>query len=479
MTIVSSWGVPTVRAEIGRIRVPENRASGSTRQIELAFVRIPALKPSSRPPIVWLSGGPGDSGIGDLDTPALRLFLELRRSADVIVLDQRGTGLSVPRLDCPGTFHFPMGVVLDRERAVRALEAAARACSERWRAQGVDVASYNARESAEDVEDLRRALGVPRVSLLAGSYGTHLALAVVRAHDDRLDRAVLIGVVGPDHLRTRPSDLDAELAAVARIASAGRDRQKAIDLLTNIRTVRDRLAAQPASVPIKGPEGEGAIALGPFDLDWFTKSLLSSRETIAHLPAVFEAMASGDFRELASASALWRSSAAPSAGRFTPRCAAGLSRERAILVERERQVAAFPDATDLADERVCRAWGVEPLPDDFRAPVRSELPMLLVSGTLDGVTPESNAAEVQRSLPRASLLVIEGGTHSLLGFGEAASRDAIVRFFEGGARASDRRIALTAIEFERFQSPVAARESRLAGMASGGSGSPAASPFQF
>ena len=44
------------------------------------------------------------------------------------------------------------------------------------------------------------------------------------------------------------------------------------------------MAAQPASVPIKGPEGEGAIALGPFDLDWFTKSLLSSRETIAHAP---------------------------------------------------------------------------------------------------------------------------------------------------------------------------------------------------
>ena len=86
--IVSRWGPPIFRAEIGRFRVPENRALGSSREIELAFVRLPSV--STRPgfPIVWLSGGPGDSGIADLETPILELFLELRRLGDVIILDQ-------------------------------------------------------------------------------------------------------------------------------------------------------------------------------------------------------------------------------------------------------------------------------------------------------------------------------------------------------------------------------------------------------
>jgi pimeloyl-ACP methyl ester carboxylesterase len=457
LTIVSPWGSPTVRADLGRIRVPENRASGSAREIELAFVRIPALSPSasSKPPIVWLAGGPGESGIADLDTPALRLFLELRRVADVVVLDQRGTGLSVPRLDCPGGFSFAADSVLDRARALAALEAAARACSQRWRAEGVDLSAYNARESAEDLEDLRVALGASRLQLLAGSWGTHLALAALRAHEDRFERAVLLGVAGPDHLRTRPSDLDAELASVARLFSAGRQAAGG-DLLGTLREVRERLASRPAKVSLRLTDGSAVeVLVGRFELDWYVRSLLSSRDEIAHLPALLAAMGGGDFRELAAVSARWRSSPAPSAARFAGRCASGASAERVTQIDREHDFAALSDALDFAEQRVCRAWGVEPLPDEFRAPVRSRVVTLLVSGSLDGTTPESNAAEVLRGLPRASQLFIEGGAHGLLAFEDPASRAAVVRFFETGDAPRRRQIELAAILFERVEAPVA------------------------
>jgi len=468
LAIVSSWGSPTVRAEIGRIRVPENRASGSDREIELAFVRIPGTTPSSssspRPPIVWLAGGPGESGIADLDTPALRLFLELRRVADVVVLDQRGTGLSVPKLDCPGGFSFPADTALDRSRALAALEAAARSCSQRWRAEGVDLSAYNARESAEDLEDLRVALGASRLRLLAGSWGTHLALAALRAHEDRFEQAVLLGVAGPDHLRTRPSDLDAELAAVARLFSSGRERP-GLDLLGKLREVRQQLAGHPARVPLHLKDGSTVdVAVGRFELDWYVRSLLSSRDEIAHLPAFLAAMGGGDFRELAEVSARWRSSPAPSAARFAGRCASGASAERVTQIDRERDFAALSEALDFAEERICRAWGVEPLPAEFRAPVRSQVATLLVSGSLDGITPESNAAEVLRGLSRASQLVIEGGAHGLLAFEDAASRAAVVRFFETGEPPRHRQIGLGAIPFERIEADVPPRDTRLAGI---------------
>src|SRR5512141_1008492 len=141
--VISRWGAPTVAAELGRFRVPEKRGSGSPRTIELAFVRIASTAKHPGAPIVWLSGGPGDSGIADIDTPALRLFLELRRLGDVIVLDQRGTGRSVPRLDCPGSMRFPLDVAIVRGAAVALLESAARACAQRWRAEGVDLSAYN------------------------------------------------------------------------------------------------------------------------------------------------------------------------------------------------------------------------------------------------------------------------------------------------------------------------------------------------
>src|SRR5262249_18511035 len=64
--ILSLYGPPVLQGELRRIRVPENRASGSSRQIELAFVRLPTVSRRPGPPIVWLSGGPGVSGIADL-----------------------------------------------------------------------------------------------------------------------------------------------------------------------------------------------------------------------------------------------------------------------------------------------------------------------------------------------------------------------------------------------------------------------------
>jgi pimeloyl-ACP methyl ester carboxylesterase len=448
--IVSSWGTAVVKGELGRFRVLENRTSGSTREIELAFVRIPSVAKHPGPPIVWLAGGPGQSGIADLDTPILRLFLELRAQGDILVLDQRGTGQSVPRLDCPGFFRFPFDVALDRSRAIDGLEAAARACAERWHANGVDLAAYNTRESAEDVEDLRAAVGADKVRLLAGSYGTHLALAAIRAHEDRVDRAVLIGVVGPDHLRSSPKDLDTQLSEIARLARHDPALASQVpDLLAAIRDIRDRLGAHPTAVPVEtGDGGHVSVVVGRFDLEWYTRSLLSSRDSIAHLPELFAAMGAGDFTELAGVTVRWRTAAAPSALIFAMRCASGASAERTRQVEAERRVATLGDATDFAEERVCRALGVAPLPEIFRSPVRASLPTLFVSGTLDGDTPESNAAEVLRGFSNGEHLSVVGGAHSLLGFEDSASRSAITRFFEGG-RLQTGRLEMAALAFER------------------------------
>jgi pimeloyl-ACP methyl ester carboxylesterase len=177
-----------------------------------------------------------------VNTPALQLFLELRRLGDVIVLDQRGTGLSLPRLDCPGSIRFPFEVAIERGSAIESLETAARACAQRWRAEGVDLSAYNVAESAEDIEDLRLALGAEKLRLLAGSWGTHLALAAIRAHANVLERAALLGVVGPDHLYGSPADVEAQLVEILRLAKRDGAVTKAFpDLLEAVREAIERL----------------------------------------------------------------------------------------------------------------------------------------------------------------------------------------------------------------------------------------------
>lgn len=448
--IASVWGQPVVAARLGRFSVRENRASGSPRSIELAFVRIPATIAKPGAPILWLSGGPGASATADLQTPALELFLELRRLADVIILDQRGTGLSVPRLDCPGKIPLPLEVAIDRPHAQEALERSARACAEKWRAEGVDLSAYNVRESAEDIEDLRKALGVPKLQILAGSWGTHLALAAIRAHEATIERAALIGVVGPDHLVGSPSDVEARLARIAEIAHGDSAVTRALpDVFEAARRQIERLRREPRTVQLPASDGGTiAVAIGSYELAWYLRSLLTSPDTISHVPAFLAALEAGDLRELAVIAFHWRSAPAPPATVFAARCASGGSPARLERVERESRQAMLGETTTYADERVCRAFGVGPLPDSYRSPVESRMPALFVSGTLDGDTPEENAVEVSRGFPNAERLVVDGAPHALLGFTDKASRTAIVRFFDGRSL-REARVALTPIQFER------------------------------
>lgn len=441
------WGPPVFRAEIGRFRVPENRASGSSREIELAFVRLPSVSKQPGPPIVWLSGGPGDSGIADLDTPILGLFLELRQLADVLILDQRGTGLSVPRLDCPGLLRFPYDVALDRKRMLDALEGQARTCAQLWRSKGVDLAAYNIRESAEDLEALRIAVGAQKLRFFAASFGTHLALAAIRAHQDRVDRAVFVGAVGPDHVRRLPSDFEWALAEIARLSR--NTSMPAFDLLGTMKEVFGRLATRSVTVEVETrEEGRIPVVVGRFDLELYTRHLLSSRRTIAHLPALFSSMAGGDFTELARVTARWRSSLSAPAVIFTMRCASGSTRERELRIAKEANSALLGSVTDFAEERICRGWGVAALPDESRAAVRSSIPALFVTGTLDANAPEDNTREVRTGFPKGQHLQISGAAHVGLGFQDPGTRAAIIRFFEGG-RLAFPRVELPALAFER------------------------------
>src|SRR4029077_7039504 len=136
------------------------------------------------------------------------MLLALRAAADVILLDQRGTGLSRPSLVCNKTWEHPRDEPLDDAAARSAIRGAARECAEQMQRQGVRLAAYNPREIADDVDALRRALGARKVSLVATSYGTRLALEVLRRHGGAVDRAVLLGVVAPDQELKLPAEAD-------------------------------------------------------------------------------------------------------------------------------------------------------------------------------------------------------------------------------------------------------------------------------
>lgn len=287
-------------AELGHLWVPENRRKKSDRLIQIAFIRLKSSAPQSSAPIVYLSGGPGVPASGMARVPVYYdLFERLRHVADVILLDQRGSGMSSPNLDdCPTDGKFPADAFASRQNFMRALAHATGNCSWYWRSKGVDVTAYNTEENADDVEDLRQALGAPRISLLGHSYGTELALAVIRRHGEFVERAVLASVEGPGDHDTSPSVLDLQLRKIARLVASDPSLGKGVpDLVSLFQADVGRLDGQAATVTITKQTTKNPITLtvGGVALQFIVEQMLSDGRAVSNLPALLQSLSTGDY----------------------------------------------------------------------------------------------------------------------------------------------------------------------------------------
>ena len=183
------------RVYCGYLVVPENRASLNSALIQLHMAVFQSFAEGPEPdPVVHLAGGPGSSSLdvaGYLFGQGLDAVLDHR---DFIFFDQRGTGHSSPRLDCPErnalTPTLLSGALSDDE-SFQAIVDAFHRCRDRLRAQGIDLSAYNSAASAADVNDLRLALGYNQLDLYGDSYGTRLALTVMRDYPEAVRSVVL------------------------------------------------------------------------------------------------------------------------------------------------------------------------------------------------------------------------------------------------------------------------------------------------
>lgn len=403
-----------IEAEFGRLTVPENRQKPNSRLIELAFVRFKSTSAHPGPPIIYLAGGPGGSGIGAAKGTRFPLFMAMREFGDVIALDQRGTGASKPNLGCRESFDFPLDRAGRPDELISISLERARSCTAYWNAQGVDLAGYNTNENADDIDALRRALRINKVSLWSISYGTHLALAFIKRHQSNVDRAILAGVNGLDDRRKLPGDVQSTLVRINQFVKADPELSKLVpDLLELMKTVFERLEKQPVTVELTDPNTKQKISvtIGKTDLQFLTAQGLGNIQAIKALPLMYYAMSKGDFQSFAPQLLAFRRSTIPSAMFFTMDCASGGSKARYAQIEREKGGTLLGNTINLMIADSCPAWNVPDLGNSFRAPVKSKSPVLLISGTLDGRTPPSRAEEVRKGFPNSTHLIIDGASH--------------------------------------------------------------------
>jgi pimeloyl-ACP methyl ester carboxylesterase len=422
-------------AEFGTLLVPEKRSDPQSNLIELAFVRFKSTAASPGPPIVYLAGGPGGSGIGAASGSRFPLFMALREIADVIAFDQRGTGYSKPNLGCYERMTVPLDVAPTPELVLKELRENAKGCISYWRdIQRVDLTGYNSNESADDLEDLRKALGAPKISLWGISYGTHLALATLRRHPDSISRAILAGIEGPDHTYKLPSNIQKHLEDLAAVIKADPQIGKDIpDFLGLMKSVFDRLDAQPETVEItdQRTKQKVRVTVNKFVLQYIIGNNIGTTVT-ANFPALIYRASKGDFTNPAQVWLNISRQEIGSAMSFMMDCASGQTAARREQIAREAKDTLLGDVFNFPFPGVCEEWKAPDLGDEFRSPVKSTVPVLFISGTLDARTPVSNAVEYRKGFTNSTHLIIDGAVHSdPLFLSSPKIKDGMMEFLRG------------------------------------------------
>lgn len=446
-----------VAAELGRLVVRENRSNPKTNLIELAFVRLKSTAEKPGFPVVYLDGGPGSSAINIARAPEyMRAFMKLRDVGDVILLDQRGVGRSKPNLSRLSSEALPLDVFADNDVALRAFRERTVAAVNYFRSQGVDIQAYNTIESANDVDDVRKALGAEKLNLVGFSYGTHLGLACIRYHGPNLNRVVLIGTEGPDHTNKLPSTSDTSLKRLAKLAAAAPELEgKVPDLVGMLREVLTRLEKEPVTVQVTDQRTKKPVDLkiGKSGLQFLIMRDLGDSNDLPIFPAWFYTMHHGDYSILSrfAEKRYNQFGAGISLMTVVMDASSGTTKARMAKIEEEAKTAMLGHMVNFPFPGIDEAVGSPDLGDKFRSPIHTSVPTLFFSGTLDNNTPPFQADEVRKTFRNSTHLIVENAGHESM-LVDTRVQQAIVEYLRGGD-VSKTKIALPPLKFNELPKP--------------------------
>ena len=439
------WQGQDTDAERGFFEVPEDRRDPNSRKIRLSYVRFASTAAKPGPPIIYLAGGPGGLATRAAGGPRYPIFMALREVADVIAFDQRGTGLSnaIPeRLAStrpPPAFTQAGLTSYFREDFQNAWAD--------WTKAGVAMTGYNTEQNADDIDDLRRHLGAEKVDLWGISYGTHLALSVLKRHGDRVNRVALASLEGQDQTVKRPAAIDALLRQVDGLLAADPAVRAAIpDLPALMRRVHAKLEASPVKLTATLNGAPVELKLGGFAIQLMAGGLIANPQTLVMLPGLYLGLDAGRTEVLAPFANEFANLLGIAGMPEATDLASGISPARLALVRREAKTAVLGEALNFPMPQLLGAVPGVDLGEAFRASFRIDHPALLVAGTLDGRTPMSEQDVVAAQFQHKSRVIVENAGHNVF---EAHPdvQGLLVRFFRGEAVA-DTRLALPPPKFQ-------------------------------
>lgn len=391
------------RIRCGQVTVPRLHSRPDTGTLRLAVLDVGAG--SGRPTadaVVGVEGGPGDSA------RLSRVADFARAGRDMIVYDPRGTGSSAPALTCPEVTANP-----DLFGAATEFRGPLLHCARRLAGQGIPLAAYDVRESAADIDDIRRALGYRAIDLAGLSYGTRVALEAMRASPHTVRTAVLDSVAPPNVDVVNPGSIEHALAATFAACAHDATCHRAFpDPAQTLGHVLAHLDAHPLAVTTTA----GTVHVDGARL---TRLFFDLQKRPDRIPALIDRMGHGDFSTVI---ALVQNQAAAGTGwpwalQWSVMCGDGVpaTARPATPADAARLPARFDQALDQATAAVARLCAAWPVPVVRPPMVHSRIPALLLAGAFDQMTNPSFADIAARGLPNGRVVRFPDRGHGVIG----------------------------------------------------------------
>jgi pimeloyl-ACP methyl ester carboxylesterase len=421
-TLTSPQASANVAAQCATLEVAEDPAAPQGRKIGLNIAWIAADETGTqRPdPVFFIAGGPGQaaSEVASLVNSSLR---EVRRQRDLFFVDQRGTGKSNP-LTCQDEQGKPLPVDPKMEPTIEALTAYAQRCADSL-VDRADTRFYTTTDAIADLDAVRAALGVAQINLIGGSYGTRVGQQYAATYPDHTRAVVIDGVapnelvVGGDFANTFENAIT--LQSQQCRATPACAKRFPVDTREQLRSLMAQLRQSPVEAEFRDP------GTGQMQRETLTAATVASLafsfsyvpQMSSLLPLVLDEAAQGRYEPLMSLAYMssrqmgdqinrgmqWSVLCAEDADRYQPPADAG---DRLLGPEVAQMFFA-----------ACKVWKSGSRPATFNQPFSSSLPVLLLSGELDPVTPPAYAEQVLKTLPNGRHLLARGQGHGTLGVG--------------------------------------------------------------
>ena len=402
----------TAPAQCGFLEVSEDPAEPQGRKIKLHIALAKATSTTVMPdPVFIFAGGPGQAA-SETWVILHGMLDKIRKNRDIIMIDQRGTGQS-NKLDCEVESPDDLSTRIDLELLVQQTRDCAQVLDG-------DPRLYTTTHGMRDYETVRQALGYEKINLLGVSYGTRSAQVYLRMFPNSV-RSVVLDSVIPMQLALGQEHAPMLDRAIATVFSDCRNDPDCAELFLvgeqELQNLQDDLRAIPRQItitnPVTGQDQE--ILMSADTLAVAVRFLSYSSESQAVLPLlIHEAITTGDLSRLASQAMLVMSG-------LSEMLARGM--ELSVMCSEDYPFINFDDDQgntiignvflDMVRAQ-CEAWPRGEVPEGFHEPVISDVPVLLVSGERDPVTPPHYAARVAETFSNSLNLVANGQSHSVL-----------------------------------------------------------------